>query len=65
MTFFLAALSLGFLGSFHCIGMCGPIAMALPLGRESKTKQIAGALVYNTGRMATYGIFGLLFGLLG
>jgi sulfite exporter TauE/SafE len=65
MSFLLAALSLGFLGSFHCIGMCGPIAMALPLGRESKFKQVAGAVIYNVGRVLTYGIFGLLFGLLG
>ncbi|MBL7892203.1 MAG: sulfite exporter TauE/SafE family protein, partial [Bacteroidia bacterium] len=25
MSFFIAAISLGFLGSFHCVGMCGPI----------------------------------------
>ncbi|MCW5907153.1 MAG: sulfite exporter TauE/SafE family protein [Chitinophagales bacterium] len=65
MGFLLAALSLGFLGSFHCVGMCGPIALALPLGRENRWKQIAGALVYNLGRIFTYGIFGLIFGLLG
>jgi uncharacterized protein len=65
MSFLLAALSIGFLGSFHCIGMCGPIAMALPLGRESRLKQITGALIYNVGRMITYGLLGLLFGLLG
>ena len=65
MEFLLAALSLGFLGSFHCIGMCGPIALALPLGRESKFKRVAGGIIYNIGRITTYGIFGLLFGLLG
>ncbi|KAB2844430.1 MAG: sulfite exporter TauE/SafE family protein, partial [Melioribacteraceae bacterium] len=26
---------IGFLGSFHCIGMCGPIALALPIFQES------------------------------
>lgn len=65
MEFLIAAISLGFLGSFHCIGMCGPIAMALPLGRETKFKRVAGGIVYNLGRVFTYGIFGLLFGLLG
>ena len=65
MDFLLAALSLGFLGSFHCIGMCGPIALALPLGRESKLKRVAGGIIYNAGRICTYGFFGLLFGLLG
>ncbi len=65
MEFLIAAISLGFLGSFHCIGMCGPIAMALPLGRETKFKRVTGGIVYNLGRVSTYGVFGLLFGLLG
>ena len=65
MEFLIAAISLGFLGSFHCIGMCGPIAMALPLGRETKFKRVTGGIVYNLGRVFTYGAFGLLFGLLG
>ena len=26
---------IGFLGSFHCVGMCGPIALALPIGNSS------------------------------
>lgn len=65
MGFLIAALSLGFLGSFHCIGMCGPIAMALPLRTGNRWVRIGGGLLYNTGRALTYGIFGLLFGLLG
>lgn len=65
MEFLVAAISIGFLGSFHCIGMCGPIAMALPVGRETKFKRVAGGVVYNLGRVFTYGVFGLLFGLLG
>ena len=65
MEFLVAAISLGFLGSFHCVGMCGPIAMALPLGRETQFKRITGTLLYNLGRVTTYGVLGLLFGLLG
>lgn len=65
MEFLIAAISLGFLGSFHCIGMCGPIAMALPLGRETKFKRIVGGVIYNLGRVSTYGVLGLLFGTLG
>ena len=65
MDVLIAAISLGFLGSFHCIGMCCPIAMALPLGRETKFKRVVGSIVYNLGRVFTYGVFGLLFGLLG
>lgn len=65
MEFLWAAISLGFLGSFHCVGMCGPIAMALPLNNQSTTKRVLGTLAYNLGRIFTYGLFGLLFGLLG
>jgi len=63
--FLLAALSLGFLGSFHCIGMCGPIALTIPVNRSSNFSIISGSIIYNFGRILTYGILGLLFGLLG
>ncbi len=65
MEFLIAAISLGFLGSFHCIGMCGPIALALPLNRESRFTALFSGLLYNAGRILTYGIFGFIFGLLG
>lgn len=61
----IAALSLGFLGSFHCVGMCGPIALVIPVKRTSAYSVFTGALVYNGGRIFTYGIMGFLFGLLG
>jgi sulfite exporter TauE/SafE len=63
--FFLVALSIGFLGSFHCIGMCGPIALSIPVNNNSPLTKLAGSLVYNSGRIITYAIMGLLFGLLG
>jgi uncharacterized protein len=65
MAFFLAAFSLGFLGSFHCIGMCGPIALALPIGQVSFSKKIILILFYNFGRIVTYSLFGLAAGLIG
>ncbi|MCC6865748.1 MAG: sulfite exporter TauE/SafE family protein [Ignavibacteria bacterium] len=52
---------IGILGSFHCIGMCGPIALSLPKSRNL----LAARLFYNLGRIATYSMLGLLFGLLG
>jgi uncharacterized protein len=64
----LAALTLGFLGSLHCIGMCGPLALALlPMnGMPPRWAHIASkSLLYNVGRVTTYAILGLLFGLLG
>jgi len=59
------AITLGFLGSFHCVGMCGPIALALPLNQSSFLTKTLGVVLYNLGRMFTYALFGALFGLLG
>lgn len=62
---FLSAFILGLASSFHCIGMCGPIAMALPLNRSSKWTILGGLLVNNLGRITTYALIGLLFGTIG
>lgn len=63
--FMLAAISLGFLGSLHCIGMCGPIALALPVRDSTFMNVLRSSLLYNAGRAFTYAILGLLFGVLG
>jgi sulfite exporter TauE/SafE len=60
-----SAFLIGLYGSFHCIGMCGPIALALPIQSDSKFKLISGRILYNVGRAITYAIIGLLFGLIG
>jgi sulfite exporter TauE/SafE len=65
MNLILTALTLGFLGSFHCVGMCGPIALALPLDKNSSLLKYSGALIYNIGRMFTYALLGGFFGLVG
>lgn len=62
---YIFALMTGIVGSLHCIGMCGPIAIALPLGNKGILSRISGGLAYNIGRILTYGILGALFGLLG
>jgi len=58
-------LTIGIVGSLHCMGMCGPIVVALPLKNQSTFTKILGAVLYNSGRVATYGMLGVLFGLLG
>jgi sulfite exporter TauE/SafE len=55
----------GILGSFHCVGMCGPIALALPVGRGAGWSYVAGRLLYNLGRITTYSLLGALAGLVG
>lgn len=61
----LYALSLGFIGSFHCIGMCGPIALTLPVRHLDGARQQAGILLYNAGRITTYAALGCVSGWLG
>jgi uncharacterized protein len=61
----LSGLALGFLGSLHCIGMCGPIALALPSQSKSKLSFYSGRILYNLGRVMTYSIMGLVIGLIG
>ena len=58
-------LTIGIVGSLHCMGMCGPIVVALPLKNQNLFTRILGAILYNSGRVITYGVLGLLFGLLG
>jgi sulfite exporter TauE/SafE len=61
----LLALSMGLLSSLHCIGMCGPIALALPVYKGGLFQQLTGLLVYNGGRALTYSLLGVFFGLVG
>lgn len=60
-----AGFILGLLGSLHCVGMCGPLAMALPLSSKEKLQVIFQSLIYNLGRISTYALMGLFMGLMG
>jgi len=60
-----AGFIVGFIGSLHCVGMCGPIVLALPVLGESKLSILTGRLLYNFGRVVTYTLMGALFGLFG
>ncbi len=60
-----SAFVLGFLGSLHCVGMCGPIAFMLPVDRTSSLKKISQIGIYHLGRLLAYSLIGLVFGLIG
>lgn len=60
-----SALILGLISSLHCMGMCGPIAMMLPVDHRNPTKKTLQLLTYHLGRLSAYSILGLAFGLLG
>lgn len=56
---------MGLIGSAHCIGMCGPLSMALPYSQQKGfTKYMAMAL-YHIGKIASYAMLGLIVGLFG
>lgn len=59
------ALIFGLISSFHCVGMCGPIAMMLPVDRNNEAKRVLQILTYQIGKLTAYASLGLLFGLLG
>ncbi len=61
----MSAFIFGLLGSFHCVGMCGPIAFILPVDRTNNIKKTGQIFLYHFGRLFAYSIIGLLFGLLG
>ena len=65
MIYIYTALTIGLVGSLHCIGMCGPIAVALPLGRKGWGYRVFGGVTYNVGRILSYATLGAIFGLLG
>lgn len=59
------ALIIGFFGSFHCVGMCGPIAMAIPRQSSALLPLTFNAVLYNSGRILTYSLLGTFFGVVG
>ena len=62
---FLVAFSLGLVGSLHCIGMCGPLALAIPSKAGTRWKFILERIVINLGKACTYAIMGAALGLIG
>ncbi|TAF66132.1 MAG: sulfite exporter TauE/SafE family protein [Cytophagales bacterium] len=56
----------GFLGSLHCIGMCGALVLALPKTASVSWWYMLGTrLVYHSGRVAMYASLGILIGFIG
>ena len=53
----------GLFNSLHCLGMCGPIALSLPV--PAHINRAVAILFYNSGRIFTYSMMGLLFGSIG
>ncbi len=61
ITLALAVLFASFLGSLHCVGMCGPFAVWATHGGSARTSILA----YHLGRLTTYLSAGLVAGVVG
>lgn len=64
LTALVSAFAMGFLGSTHCIGMCGGLTVALNTG-TAKEKSLRLSFTYQIFRVLSYGILGALAGGLG
>ena len=58
-------LILGLAGSLHCVGMCGPLSLGLPMREASPARRAIALGLYHAGRIFAYSIIGMLFGLMG
>lgn len=59
------ALTLGLISNLHCLGMCGPIALALPVGKMQPVQKFISIFTYNFGRITVYTLLGLILGIFG
>jgi sulfite exporter TauE/SafE len=60
-----SAFIFGLISSLHCIGMCGPIALMIPVDRTNSAKKVTQIITYHIGRLSAYATIGLIFGLVG
>lgn len=61
----ISSLLLGLASSLHCVGMCGPLIMNVPVQHLQEGKKTVGILFYQLGRIGTYVVLGVIAGLLG
>ncbi|CAM4395410.1 sulfite exporter TauE/SafE family protein [Flavobacterium terrigena] len=60
-----SALIFGFISSLHCVGMCGPIALMIPVDKDNVVKKWLQISTYQIGRVTAYTSLGVIFGFLG
>ena len=48
----------GLLGSSHCVGMCGPLALAIGMNQHTLKANLVRQLLFSAGRIITYSFGG-------
>ena len=54
------ALLMGFTGSLHCAGMCGPIVWIMPFQAFTGFKKILALALYHFGRISVYAVLAVV-----
>lgn len=65
MTYYYLAFFMGLFGSIHCAVMCGPLLIAIQGNQQISWQQTLNKLLYQSGRILTYGALGVLLGVIG
>ena len=60
-----SALLFGLISSLHCVGMCGPIALMIPVDKDNAVKKWLQISTYQIGRVTAYTSLVVIFGFLG
>ena len=63
--YIIPAFLIGLGGSLHCIGMCGPLMFSTLMNNQKGSLSVNKWLVYQSGRISVYVIWGILFGFIG
>lgn len=63
--YIISALTIGFAGSLHCVGMCGPLMMSGIIRKSDQSFSIFKWSLYHMGRIGVYMVWGLFFGFMG
>jgi sulfite exporter TauE/SafE len=61
----LVAFSIGLVSSAHCVAMCGPLVLAMPLQAFTPGRRRIAVSLYHGGRIGIYAFAGLIFGVAG